>query len=257
MVVGNFTKVYSFYIYRQTPANLRSSQNLWVINKHWGPGISIGLKTSSEPVQCISGTGGTIPAPSFLHLVHQERSPNKGMKRGQTWPYPFNALRRSCVCKCVRKRATLLLWKPSLTPLGTELASRAWKSWVFCDTSQWFLERGCTGLVQGSTQRISLLLSSPWVVPCRTLRPHFRPPAVYSFLQDACQALYIWFNRLTLCLSLRSPQFNKVAAVKHQLQLWMPGRSAFSHQLHINKYSGLRMFPTRPEKPPGDNCGTR
>lgn len=174
-----------------------------------------------------------------------------------TLPIPstvISALRRSCVCKCVRKRATFLLWKPSLTPLGTELA---WKSWVFCDTSQWFLERGCTGLIQGSTQRISLLLSSLGVVPCRALRPHFRPPAVYSFLQDACQALYIWFNRLMLCLSLRSPQFNEAAALKHQHWLWMPGRSAFSHQFHINKYSGLRMFPARTEKPPGDNCGTR
>lgn len=48
-----------------------------------------GVKTSSESVQSISGTGGTIPAPSFLHLVDQGRSPNKERKRGQTWPYPF------------------------------------------------------------------------------------------------------------------------------------------------------------------------
>lgn len=218
----------------------------------------MGLKTSSEPVQRISGIGGTISNSSISPPCSSSKKSQQRKEKGPnlTLPIPstvISALRRSCVCECVMKRATLLLWKPSLTPLGTELA---WKSWVFCATSQWFLERGCTGLVQGSTQRISLLLSSP-VVPCKALRPHFRPPAVYSFLQDACQALYIWFNRLMLCLSLRSPQFNESAAVKHQPQLWMSGRSSFSHQLHINKYSGLRMFPARPEKPPGDSGGTR
>lgn len=84
---------YSFYISRKKWSfqtfRVWGSSCSQSCAQHWRLGISMGLKTSSEPVQWISGTGGTIPAPSFLHLVHQARSPNKGRKRGQTWPYPF------------------------------------------------------------------------------------------------------------------------------------------------------------------------
>lgn len=128
----------------------------------------------------------------------------------------------------------------------------------FRDTSQWFLERGCTGLVQGSTQTISLLLSSLWVMPCRALRPHFCPPAVYSFLQDACQALYIWFNRLLLCLSLRSPQLQwSCSSRTPALALDARKISIFPSGYTLINTQGCKVLPARPGKPPGDNCGTR
>lgn len=220
----------------------------------------MGLKTSSEPVQWISGIEGTIPAPSFLHLVHQARSPNKGRKRGQTWPYPFQT-------ECLQEQLCGYMWKETCCSSALKafidstqhrISVESLEKFSFRDTSQCFLERGCTGLVQGSTQTIPLLPSSLWVTPCRALRPHFRPPAVYSFLQDACQALYIWFNRLLLCLSLRSPQFQWSCSGQTPAPALDARKiSTFPSDYTLINTQGCKMLPARPAKPPGDNCGTR
>lgn len=106
-------------------------------------------------VQWVSGIRGTIPAPSFLHLVHQERILMTGRKRGQTWLYSFLSqniitinFRRSCACMCKETCAMCFGSVHQLHPAQNQChePGEGWFSAVPPSGS-------CGGDAQGSTRR--------------------------------------------------------------------------------------------------------